>query len=91
MILADGASIQLHITAEDSLTYFKWGNYPGSVQAVGYWGIGRSYLYDLFATYTTSGVPGRIMRGFFNVSPNITQPVDQANPLLTAATRGSYG
>jgi hypothetical protein len=47
-IQQDSASIQLHITAQDSLTYFAWGNFPGSVQAVGYWGVGRSYLYDLF-------------------------------------------
>jgi hypothetical protein len=72
VILPDGASIQLHITADDSLTYFKWGNYPGSVQAVGYWGVGRAYLYDLFALYET-GVQARIMRGFLNVDPNITQ------------------
>jgi hypothetical protein len=88
-VLEDGASIQLHITPEDSLTYFQWGNYPGAVQAVGYWGIGRSYNYDLFALYAT-GVQDRIMRGFFSVEPNITQPIDQANPALTVATRGSY-
>lgn len=89
IILDDGASIQLHITAEDSLTYFQWGNYPGAVQAVGYWGIGRAYNYDLFALYAT-GVQDRIMRGFFNVDPNITQPTDVVvNPQLTVATRGS--
>ena len=89
VVLPDGASIQLHITAEDSLTYFQWGNYPGAVQAVGYWGIGRAYNYDLFVLYGT-GVQDRIMRGFFNVDPNITQPIDQVNPALTVATRGSY-
>jgi hypothetical protein len=89
VVLGDGASIQLHITPEDSLTYFQYGNYPGAVQAVGYWGIGRSYLYDLFALYT-AGVQERIMRGFFNVEPNITQPIDRVNPALTVATRGSY-
>jgi hypothetical protein len=90
VVLDDGASIQLHITPEDSLASFRWGNYPGAVQAVGYWGIGRSYIYDLFATYAT-GVQDRIMRGFFLVDPNITQPVDQVSPAaLTVATRGSY-
>jgi hypothetical protein len=88
-VLDDGASIQLHITAEDSLTYFQWGNYPGAVQAVGYWGIGRAYNYDLFALYGT-GVQDRIMRGFFHVDPNITRPVDVIDPALTVATRGSY-
>jgi hypothetical protein len=88
-VLSDGASIQLHITAEDSLTYFQWGNYPGSVQAVGYWGIGRAYNYDLFVLYDT-GVQDRIMRGFFHVDPNITRFDDAVNPFLTVATRGSY-
>lgn len=89
-VLDDGASIQLHITAEDSLTYFQWGNYPGAVQAVGYWGIGRAYLYDLFVLYDT-GVQDRIMRGFFHVDPNITRfPEELTNPELTVATRGSY-
>jgi hypothetical protein len=89
MVLDDGASIQLHITSEDSLTYFQWGNYPGSVQAVGYWGIGRAYLYDLFVLYGT-GVQDRILRGFFQVDPNITRFDGEENPLLTVATRGSY-
>lgn len=88
-ILDDGASISLHITAEDSLTYFQYGNYPGSVQAVGFWGIGRAYLYDLFVVYAT-GVQDRIMRGFVNVDPNITRFDQVVNPLLTVATRGSY-
>ena len=88
-VLDDGASIQLHITAEDSLTYFDWGNYPGAIQAVGYWGIGRAYNYDLFATYAT-GVQDRIMRGFFGVDPNITRFPDEINPQLTVGTRGSY-
>jgi hypothetical protein len=87
-VLSDGASIQLHIPAEDSLTYFQWGNYPGSVQAVGYWGIGRAYLYDLFVIYGT-GVQDRIMRGFFHVDPNITRSTDEPL-LLTVATRGSH-
>src|SRR5215831_5102644 len=82
VILDDGASIQLHISPEDSLTYFQWGNYPGSVQAVGFWGIGRAYLYDLFVIYAT-GVRDRIMRGFINVDPNISRFDDEVNPLLT--------
>jgi hypothetical protein len=90
-ILEDGATIALHISQEDSLTYFAQGNYPGAVQAVGFWGIGRSYLYDLFATYTASGVQDRIMRGFFNVDPNITQPAKpNTNLALTIGERGSY-
>lgn len=90
-ILEDGATIQLHITAEDSLAYFAQGNYPGAVQAVGFWGIGRSYVYDLFATYTASGVQDRIMRGFFNVDPNISRPLSPSTNLaLTIGERGSY-
>jgi len=81
-ILSDGASIQLHISAEDSLTYFEWGNYPGSVQAVGYWGIGRSYLYDIFVAYA-NGVTDRLMKGFFLADPNITQVMPVAPPSLT--------
>src|SRR6516225_1149330 len=41
-ILADGATIALYIPNQDALTYFTQGNYPGAVQAVGFWGIGRS-------------------------------------------------
>jgi len=90
-ILSDGATIALHITAADSLTYFSQGNFPGAVQAVGFWGIGRSYLYDLFATYTASGVQDRIMRGFFNVDPNISRPLDpKTNLALTIGQRGNY-
>lgn len=85
----DGASINLHISAQDSLTYFRWGNYPGAVQAVGFWGIGRAYLYDLFANYTDTGLPVRLLRGFFHVDPNITQVDDTVNPMLTIGTRGS--
>jgi hypothetical protein len=85
-ILEDGESIQLHISAQDSLTYFEWGNYPGAVQAVGYWGLGRSYLYDIFATYAT-GVTDRLMKGFFLVDPNITQPV-ATGPALLVSLRG---
>jgi hypothetical protein len=89
-VLADGGSIQLHITPQDSLTYFQWGNYPGSVQAVGYWGIGRAYNYDLFVLYAT-GVQERIMRGFFHVDPNITRfDGGMVNQELTIGTRGSY-
>lgn len=89
-ILGDGASIQLHITAEDSYYYFHSGNYPGAVQAVGVWGIGRSYIYDLFVTYAT-GVQDRIMRGYFYVDPNITQPAaSEVAPMLTIGQRGNY-
>jgi hypothetical protein len=90
LIADDGASIMLHITAEDSFTYFHSGNFPGAVQAVGYWGIGRSYLYDLFCLYDT-GVQDRLLRGFFHVDPNITQPAGSTpNLALTIGQRGSY-
>jgi hypothetical protein len=79
-ILSDGASIQLHISAEDSEAAFATGNYPGANQAVGIWGIGRSYVYDLFALYA-SGAQDRIMRGFFYVDPNISQQNDLAPPI----------
>lgn len=88
VVLDDGASIQLHISAQDSYTYFRSGNYPGAVQAVGLWGIGRAYVYDMFAVYAT-GVQDRIMRGFFYVDPNISQPADTPSS-LTVAQRGSY-
>jgi len=91
VILSDGASIQLHITPEDSFTYLHSGNYPGAVQAVGIWGIGRAYVYDLFVLYAT-GVQSRLMRGFFYVDPNITQPLSpETNLALTIGQRGSYG
>jgi hypothetical protein len=90
LIAADGATIQLHITANDSLEAFQWGNFPGSVQAVGYWGIGRSYLYDMFVTYV-NGPMDRILRGFFYVDPNITEPHNPAlNPALAIGLRGNY-
>lgn len=84
----DGASINLHISDEDSLTYFQYGNYPGAVQAVGIWGIGRAYVYDLFCEYAT-GVQDRIMRGFFYVDPNITRSSTSINPILTVGARGA--
>jgi hypothetical protein len=91
VISEDRSQIFLHILAQDSLAYFAQGNYPGAVQAVGFWGIGRSYIYDLFATYHVSGVQDRILRGFFNVDPNISQPVNPSlNPALTIGQRGSY-
>jgi hypothetical protein len=90
VVLGDGASIQLHITAEDSWTYFHSGNYPGAVQAVGLWGIGRAYVYDMFCLYAT-GVQDRLMRGFFYVDPSITQPLSPGENLaLTIGQRGSY-
>lgn len=86
----DGASIHLHITAEDSYTYFSSGSYPGAVQAVGVWGIGRAYIYDLFCVYAT-GVQDRIMRGYFYVDPNISRPqTSEVAPMLTIGQRGSY-
>jgi len=89
-VLSDGATISLHINSQDSLTYFQWGNFPGSVQAVGFWGIGRAYLYDMFVTYT-NGPTDRLLRGFFYVDPNITQPYNpELNPLLAIGQRGSY-
>ena len=81
-ILDDGASIQLHISAEDSDVAFASGNYPGANQAVGIWGIGRSYVYDLFALYAT-GVQDRIMRGFFYVDPNISEVAGLSPPVVT--------
>jgi len=90
VIMEDGCTIALQISAQDSLAYFAQGNYPGAVQAVGFWGIGRSYVYDLFATYTKGG-QDRIMRGFFNVDPNISRPLDpKTNLALTIGQRGSY-
>ena len=90
-ISEDRNQILLYIPAEDSLTYFAQGNYPGAVQAVGFWGIGRSYLYDIFATFHTSGLQDRVLRGFFNVGPNISQPSNPSlNPALTIGQRGSY-
>lgn len=88
LVMDDGASIQLHITAEDSLYYFQYGNYPGAMQAVGIWGIGRAYVYDLFVVYAT-GVQDRIMRGYFYVDPNITQLEPTPSPQLTVARRGA--
>ena len=91
VMLSDGATIQLHITAQDSLAYFSQGNYPGAVQAVGFWGIGRSYRYDLFATPTASGVQSRLMAGFFNVDPNVSRPTVMPTPAgLTIGERGSF-
>jgi len=90
VVQEDGASISLHITAADSLAYLSQGNYPGAVQAVGVWGIGRSFIYDLFVLYAT-GVQDRIMRGYFYVDPNITREAPlSAQPALAIGQRGSY-
>jgi hypothetical protein len=87
VIGTDGASIILTISAEDTLTYFQWGNYPGSVQAVGIWGIGRAYIYDLFATYASTQAQIRVMRGFFHVDPNISEPGAAPAPSSTGKGR----
>jgi hypothetical protein len=91
VVAEDGASIQLHISDDDSLAYLSQGNYPGAVQAVGVWGIGRSYIYDLFVLYGT-GVQDRILRGYFYVDPNITRgPELTAQPTaLAIGQRGNY-
>lgn len=91
----DQATLTLYISGADSLHYFAYGNYPGAVSAVGIWGIGRAYIYDLFVTYYTptrglAGATDRILRGFFYVDPNITQPEPPSNELLTVAERGNY-
>jgi hypothetical protein len=98
LIDADGATIHLKISSADSLQYFSQGNYPGAVQAVGFWGIGRAYTYDLFVQYAqaarqvfSGGVNVRALRGFFNVDPNISRPLaPSVNLALTIGQRGSY-
>jgi len=96
VVLEDGTTIQLHLTAEEIEHYFRSGNYPGAVQAVGFWGIGRSYLYDLLVWYTNEeeeeeeSVRGRLMRGFFYVDPNITRPDEPDNLPLPIGRRGSH-
>jgi len=90
VILEDGCTISLHISAEDSYYYFHSGNYPGAIQAVGVWGIGRAYIYDIFVVDAT-GTQTRVMRGFFYVDPNISQPVaNNVDPMLTIGQRGNY-
>jgi hypothetical protein len=76
--MLDANQIQLHITAEDSRTHFGSGNFPGQYQAIGFWGIGRAYQYDIFAVLSQSGVYVRLLRGFFYVSPPITNPTEAA-------------
>jgi hypothetical protein len=78
VIASDGASVNLHITSADSLAAFEMGNFPGTYQAVGIWGIGRSYVYDLFVTYS-GGVTDRILRGFFYADPNVTGATEIAS------------
>lgn len=68
-----GSIIALHIPAQVSADAFSHGNFPGQYQAIGFWGIGRAYLYDLFVHYAYGGVQDRILKGFFYVDPNVTQ------------------
>jgi hypothetical protein len=81
----DGASITLFISADDSYTAFRYGSYPGSVQQVGLWGIGRSYTYDLFVIYEGTGQQVRVLRGFFHIDPNISTPTGTATPFRKGA------
>jgi len=91
VVLEDGATIQLYLSADETEHYFRSGNYPGAVQAVGFWGIGRSYMYDLFVWYEGGTMRSRAMRGFFYVDPNITRPNDPDNlPTIPIGRRGSH-
>ena len=93
LILGDGATISLHIPAAESLKVFATGNYPGQYQSIGIWGIGRSYLYDIYVTYM-EGPQDRIARGFFYVNPNITQFPELIVPTAYGANpcgTGAYG
>lgn len=63
-------TLLLSIPAADSI---EFGNgFPMAFQAVTYWGIGRAYMYDLFARDSTETVT-KICRGVIHVDPALTQ------------------
>ena len=88
--MLDANQLSLHISDSDSRRFFGSGNFPGQYQAIGFWGIGRAYQYDIFANLTSSGVGVRLLRGFFYVSPPITNPTEAAisGPISTLAFTG---
>jgi hypothetical protein len=92
-MMLDADQIQLHITANDSRASFGSGNFPGQYQAIGFWGIGRSYVYDMFAILSASGVYIRLLRGFFYVSPPVTNPTEAAisGPTVVLSTLAFTG
>lgn len=66
--LPGDGTIVLSMTAQQTLPLGI--GFPGMLQSVGYFGIGRSYLYDLFGVF---GQHKKIMHGFLTVTPAITR------------------
>ena len=63
----------LVLTLTSALTAQFGQGFSGVVQSVGYWGIGRAYLYDLFVLYTAgSGEWTRIVWGTIQVNPAVS-------------------
>lgn len=71
LVVNSDGTLTLHLTSAQTM---KFGiGFPGVVQAVSYWGIGRAYLYDLFVKYGVSGAPwAKLQYGTIQVVPAIT-------------------
>lgn len=69
-INGDG-TLTLHLTTAQTLQFGV--GFPGVVQSVGYWGIGRAFVYDLFVKYgSTSAVWSKLLYGTIQVTPAVT-------------------
>lgn len=69
-IQPDGSAL-LHLTQTDTSSLFNTG-FVGTYQAVGLFGIGRAFPYDLFVVWAATGLRDKLLRGFINVDPAVT-------------------
>lgn len=63
------STVNLHLLTSDTLNFGS--QFPGTLQAINYWGIGRAYLYDIFVK--VNGLWTKVFKGFVSVDPAISQ------------------
>jgi hypothetical protein len=85
-ISVTGTANNLLLHLESSVTTQFGTGFPGVLQSVGYFGVGRVYLYDCFVEI--SGAWQKLMGGFITVVPAITQTFSQN--LTTVSTAGVF-
>lgn len=69
-IQGDGSAL-LHLTQDQTASLFNTG-FVGTYQAVGLFGIGRAFPYDMFVVWAASGLRDKLLKGFINVDPAVT-------------------
>ena len=71
IVINPDGSLVLTLTSEQTAQFGQ--GFPGVVQSVGYWGIGRAYLYDLFVKYVAgSNDWNRVVWGTVQVNPSVS-------------------